>query len=74
MLQVGSVLAGERLGKLGRVDAAGVAGHGRFSSMVEGLHALPLRHAPTPYGIAADGGVVAPRSGFVQPFAQAGGF
>jgi hypothetical protein len=38
--------------------------------MVEGLHALPLRHAPTPYGIAADGGVVAPRSGFVQQAAE----
>lgn len=47
-LLVLSVLRGEGLWILGRVDAAGVAGHGDSSSWMKGLHALPLGHAATP--------------------------
>jgi hypothetical protein len=36
VLQVGSVQAGKRLGKIGGVDAAGVLRHGLFSSKVDG--------------------------------------
>lgn len=39
VLQVGAVLAGEGLWKLGGTDAAGVLGHWEISSKAKGLHA-----------------------------------